>query len=131
MSTQTVCAKCGGTGWLIVERANVSGAKACECRAEGRADRLEERSQVPPLYREASFENFSVPGTDNPIARRGLTTVLLSVNNALGFNGGVKIDSVVLNGGTLSAPSSARSPGIVRSRIVRRSRMSMSRRTRS
>jgi len=34
------------------------------------------------------------------------TTVLLNATNALGYNGGVKIDAVVLNGGTLSAPSS-------------------------
>jgi DNA replication protein DnaC len=81
MATSTLCAKCGGTGWRIVERANVSGAEACDCRAAGRADRMEERSQLPPLYREASFENFSVPGADNPIARRDLTGVLLAVKN--------------------------------------------------
>src|ERR1051326_477489 len=58
MATQTVCAKCGGTGWIIRERANVSGAEPCDCRARGGADRLEERAQIPPLYRNASFENF-------------------------------------------------------------------------
>jgi len=26
MATQSICAKCNGTGWIIVERANVSGA---------------------------------------------------------------------------------------------------------
>ncbi len=50
MATQTVCAKCGGTGWMIVERANVSGAERCDCMAEGRAGRLEDRAQIPPLY---------------------------------------------------------------------------------
>ena len=81
MPTETVCAKCGGTGWIIVERANVSGAEACTCRSEGRASRLEERAQIPPLFRHASFENFNVPGPDNPIARRDLTNVLLAVKN--------------------------------------------------
>ena len=81
MATETVCAKCGGTGWIIVERADVSGAEACSCRSEGRASRLEERAQVPPLYRNASFDNFIVPGPDNPIARRDLTNVLLAVKN--------------------------------------------------
>src|SRR5947209_20324778 len=62
MSTQPVCGKCGGTGWIIVERASVSGAEPCECRNAGRSDRLEERSQIPPLYRDADFENFKTEG---------------------------------------------------------------------
>ena len=58
MATDSVCPKCGGSGWIIVERANVSGAEPCDCRSEGRAGRLEGRAQIPPLYRNASFENF-------------------------------------------------------------------------
>src|SRR5215472_4645676 len=81
MATETVCEKCGGTGWIIVERGSVSGAEACGCRFEGRAARMEERAQIPPLYRDKSFENFSVPGPENPIARRELTSVLLAVKN--------------------------------------------------
>ena len=52
MATDFVCPKCGGTGWMIVERGSVSGAEACDCRFEGRAVRLEERAQIPPLYRD-------------------------------------------------------------------------------
>jgi DNA replication protein DnaC len=78
---ESVCPKCGGSGWIIVERANVSGAEACECRFAGRASRMEERAQIPPLYSHASLENFVVPGPDNPIARRELTNVLLAVKN--------------------------------------------------
>jgi DNA replication protein DnaC len=81
MATGTVCEKCGGTGWIIIERAGVSGAEPCPCRFQGRAARLEDRAQIPPLYREASFENFVVPGPDNPIARRELTTVRMGVKN--------------------------------------------------
>jgi len=81
MGTESDCPKCGGTGWIIVERASVSGAEACDCRFAGRAARLEERAQLPPLYRGTSFENFEVPGPDNPIARRELTGVLLAVKN--------------------------------------------------
>jgi DNA replication protein DnaC len=62
MSTQTVCGKCGGTGWIIVERANVSGAEPCDCRSHGRSERLEERAQIPPLYARAGFESFKVAG---------------------------------------------------------------------
>jgi DNA replication protein DnaC len=79
--TGEACPKCGGIGWIIVERANVSGAEPCACRSEGRAERLEDRAQIPPLYRHASFDNFVIPGPENPIARHDLTTVLLQVKN--------------------------------------------------
>lgn len=81
MATEAVCPKCGGTGWVIREHANLSGAEACECRAQGRAGRYEERAQIPPLYRNASFDNFVVPGEENPQARRELTSVFLTVKN--------------------------------------------------
>ena len=79
MDSDAVCAKCGGTGFIIIERAEISGAEPCDCRAQGRAARLEDRSQIPPLYRNASFDNFVVPGIENPTARRELTSVLLAV----------------------------------------------------
>ena len=81
MSTETACPKCGGTGFIIVEGATVSGAKRCDCANQGRAARMEERALIPPLYRAASFDNFVVPGPDNPIARRELTNVLLAVKS--------------------------------------------------
>lgn len=74
-----VCPKCGGTGFQILEGPTVSGAKPCDCRAEERAGRLEEKAQIPPLYRNASFENFALPGIENPIARRELMGVVLAV----------------------------------------------------
>src|SRR5215468_5849685 len=73
MSTPTVCGKCNGTGWIIVERANVSGAEACECRTAGRAERVEDRAQIPPLYRNADFDNFSKRGNQE------LSNVLVAV----------------------------------------------------
>ncbi len=80
MPTESVCEKCGGTGWIIVERAAVSGAEPCECRFRGRAGRMEERAELPPLYRNASFDNFVLP-SDNPIARRELSTIMVTVRN--------------------------------------------------
>jgi DNA replication protein DnaC len=83
MTTESVCPKCGGTGWIIVERANVSGAEPCDCLAQERAKRrakgLEERAQIPPLYRSKSFENFAIAESENPIEARGLRRVLLAV----------------------------------------------------
>ena len=85
MATQAVCPKCGGTGFTIVERANVSAAEPCDCRFQGRTEHLEDRAQIPVLYRNASIDpatgNFVVPGSENPIARRELNNVLLTVRN--------------------------------------------------
>jgi DNA replication protein DnaC len=75
MSTQPECGKCGGTGWIIVEHTGLSAAERCVCQAEGRAERLEERSQIPPLYRNASFENFKAEGVQE------LKSVLSEVKN--------------------------------------------------
>src|SRR5215472_4834543 len=77
MATDSVCPKCGGTGWMIVERAGLSGAEACDCRAQGRPERLEERAQIPPLYRHASFDTFSTThdSTFGPELRMALSNV--------------------------------------------------------
>ena len=79
MASQSVCPNCGGVGWTIVERANVSGAEPCACRAEHRAAGLEDRAQIPPLYRSASFDDFEAPRNEfNPGA-----TELRRVKNAV------------------------------------------------
>jgi DNA replication protein DnaC len=79
MATQTVCAKCGGSGWIIVEHGQVSGAEPCECRTVGRAERLEDRAQIPPLYQNASLASFDATFQGNPNAERELRGVLLKV----------------------------------------------------
>ena len=76
--SQSVCATCGGTGWKIVERDGSSGAERCVCRDADRANALEDRAGIPPLYRNASLDNFKLP-TYNPPANRGLAGVLLTV----------------------------------------------------
>jgi DNA replication protein DnaC len=78
MPTETVCPDCGGSGWKIVERADVSGAERCSCGSAERARRLEQDAAIPPLYRNASFDNFRMP-SDNPIARGNLATVFVNV----------------------------------------------------
>ncbi len=73
-----VCVKCNGTGWKIVEREDVSGAERCNCVSGTRVERLEQNANIPPLYENASFDNFVLP-RDNPIAHRELMQVLLDV----------------------------------------------------
>jgi len=77
---ESVCPQCGGSGWKIVERDGASGAERCDCRDGQRAALLEERAGIPPLYRNASLDNFKLP-TDNPTANRGLAGVLLAVKS--------------------------------------------------
>ena len=77
MAGETVCEKCGGTGFVIVERAHVSGATRCDCRFEDIASRRESAAQIPPLYRQACFENFTFT-SDNPLASRDLKAALLA-----------------------------------------------------
>jgi len=57
-----VCPDCNGTGWKIVERDEVSGASRCECVAVERAGRVLANCDLPPLYQNSSFENFSPRG---------------------------------------------------------------------
>ena len=78
MPTETVCPACGGSGWRIIERADLSGAERCDCVAGERARRREENAAIPPLYRDASFDSFVMP-PDNPISQRDLTNVKMTV----------------------------------------------------
>src|ERR1035438_10879393 len=78
MPAAAICPDCNGTGWKIVEREEVSGAVRCECVATERAERLESTASIPPLYANASFENFLL-SRDNPIGYRELTEVYLAV----------------------------------------------------
>src|SRR5580704_1533455 len=78
MPAAAVCPQCNGTGWKIVEREEVSGAVRCECAATERAERLESGAGIPPLYANASFENFLL-SRENPIGYRELTEVYLAV----------------------------------------------------
>src|SRR5579863_10567804 len=78
MPAAEVCPHCNGTGWKIVEREEVSGAERCGCAATERAERLEAGAALPPLYANASFENFLL-SRENPIGYRELTEVYLAV----------------------------------------------------
>jgi DNA replication protein DnaC len=78
MSVVEICSKCGGSGWKIVEREGISGAERCECANEGREQRVLDRANIPPLYQNASVDNFVLP-SDNPVDRTQLATVVLTV----------------------------------------------------
>ena len=69
---------CGGSGWKIVEREGISGAEKCACQDVGREKRLEAQANLPPLYQNASVDNFILPA-DNPVSRSALATVVVTV----------------------------------------------------
>ncbi len=72
------CPQCGGTGWKVTEREGISGAERCDCFGIGRETRIEDKANIPPLYRNASVDSFVLPA-DNPTARAGLAPVLLTI----------------------------------------------------
>jgi DNA replication protein DnaC len=91
-----VCPDCNGTGWKIVERDEVSGAVRCECVAADRAERLEGDARIPPLYANASLDNFLLR-RDNEIAYREMTEVYLAVKGyAREFPNGKKLGLLLM-----------------------------------
>lgn len=57
MSVQ-VCEKCGGSGWIEIERDGFTAAERCTCSLGERTRKLEADAGIPPLYASASLENF-------------------------------------------------------------------------
>lgn len=73
--SESVCPLCNGTGWKLLERDGLSAVDRCECQATERAQMAESKSNVPPLYQKASFDNFLLP-RDNPPAKEALSQVM-------------------------------------------------------
>lgn len=69
MATEAECAICGGTGWKTVEKDGVPAVERCACVQTGQARRLEEEANIPPLFAEATFDNFSRRLENPPTAR--------------------------------------------------------------
>lgn len=62
MPVVETCPICGGSGWKIIEREGISGAEPCQCAGADRAQRLEERANIPPLYEKKTLDNFEASG---------------------------------------------------------------------
>jgi DNA replication protein DnaC len=78
MAADPNCPHCRGTGWVYTERDGIESAAKCKCLVVGRAAELEAGSRIPPLYAQASFDNFRLPA-DNPVTRQALSSVLVQV----------------------------------------------------
>jgi DNA replication protein DnaC len=91
------CPKCNGTGWTIIERDELSGAAKCDCVDPERAERVTANAGIPPLYANASFDNFLLP-RENPIAYHELTQVYLAVRGYAREFPGTKKPGILLMG---------------------------------
>ncbi|MBI5280205.1 MAG: ATP-binding protein [Candidatus Solibacter usitatus] len=60
---EAVCKLCGGVGWRIINRDELSAAERCQCAVENRADALTRRARIPVNYATDSFDNFSNRGS--------------------------------------------------------------------
>lgn len=71
------CPKCSGTGWIARTVDGLEMVKRCDCDLDiaVKASRYAARSGIPPLYEQASFENFNTP-KDNPAAKDELLKVM-------------------------------------------------------
>lgn len=72
------CPRCQGSGWIFKTIEEQEVVIRCTCDEETRSERFALRSGIPPLYENASTENFVLP-KDNPIAHRSLASVMLTV----------------------------------------------------
>jgi DNA replication protein DnaC len=72
------CPQCHGSGWIIAERSGITGAKRCECILAEQQQENWDNAGIPPLYENASLDNFVLP-TDNQVAARNLQNVMLIV----------------------------------------------------
>lgn len=74
------CPRCNGTSWIFKDVDGIEAVTRCSCEEETRPERYAAKSGIPLLYKNASTENFILP-KDNPIAHRGLATVMLQVRS--------------------------------------------------
>lgn len=57
---ETICPRCQGTGWVLVENASGTSARRCKCFDEHRNQVLVEQANIPRRYRDCTFKNFEV-----------------------------------------------------------------------
>ncbi len=74
------CPRCEGSGWIFKTVDGTEAVTRCACDDETRSERFASRSGIPPLYANASTENYSLP-KDNPIAHSAMQKVMLNVRS--------------------------------------------------
>ena len=79
MAEQT-CERCGGTGYVIVERDGFTGADRCSCFLDQIAEHRIPRAGIPEKFASASFDTFKIPDrVINPIANQALVPIFMDI----------------------------------------------------
>ena len=66
------CSLCGGTGWVVKDHGGISAADRCECFKDAQEQGSDERAQIPPNYRNASFD---INASNNEVLRKAIFSV--------------------------------------------------------
>ena len=78
--SDTVCERCGGTGYTIVERDGISAAARCPCFYDKLAEQRVPRSGIPDKFANAGFDNFRLPDPQrNPVASRAMVPIFMEI----------------------------------------------------
>jgi DNA replication protein DnaC len=62
--TTETCPICGGTGWRTIERGKEREAVRCDCRVQGRGDRLLAAAHIPARYEHCELTTFQYDPDD-------------------------------------------------------------------
>ena len=82
MGATSDCPHCDGTGWKQIARAGVVAVERCECRQESRQQALLENARIPDRFRQAGFDNFSLPDKrDDPIGNDKLARAMVTAKS--------------------------------------------------
>ena len=74
-STEDVCSKCSGTGWVLVVEDGTELVKRCECAEAERRRRLLAEARIPARYRHCTLAGFEIWDEANGTLERSRTLV--------------------------------------------------------
>ena len=78
MPARADCPECGGTGWKEVTKGGVAAVARCGCANVERQGTLLDRAGIPERFAQASFENFALRRSTDPIASRTLEDAIVA-----------------------------------------------------
>jgi len=61
-----ICERCGGTGWMLVEKDGVEAARRCGCADATRRQRLLDEAGIPARYRHCTLDGFELWNQKDP-----------------------------------------------------------------
>jgi DNA replication protein DnaC len=70
LNVETVCARCGGAGWVLEDAGGSKVAKRCTCYGDRRKQALVEQANIPRRYQNCRLENFEVHNDSHRDAKK-------------------------------------------------------------